>query len=116
MLSLPRAIQIFVATAPTNMHLSVDRLAALARDVLQQGPLSGHLFAFFTQNATPACKSSTGIAPVSVCGTSGSSGFPPTSGSRMPWSMAPWSRSSSGVMFDFFRDLQDQRGITPHVP
>ncbi len=46
MLSLPPAVRIFVATAPTNMHLSFDRLAALARDVLQQDPLSGHLFVF----------------------------------------------------------------------
>ena len=51
MLSLPPAVRIFVATAPTNMHLSFDRLAALARDVLQQDPLSGHLFAFFNRPA-----------------------------------------------------------------
>ena len=50
MLSLPPAVRIFVATAPTNMHLSFDRLAALARDVLQQDPLSGHLFAFFNRS------------------------------------------------------------------
>jgi hypothetical protein len=36
MLSLPPAVRIFVATAPTNMHLSFDRLAALARDELAQ--------------------------------------------------------------------------------
>ncbi len=46
MLSLPPAVRIFVATEPTNMHLSFDRLAALARDVIQQDPLSGHLFVF----------------------------------------------------------------------
>lgn len=51
MLSLPPAVRIFVATAPTNMHLSFDRLAALARDVCQQDPLSGHLFAFFNRAA-----------------------------------------------------------------
>jgi transposase len=50
-LSLPPAVRIFVATAPTNMHLSFDRLAALARDVLAQDPLSGHLFAFFNRRA-----------------------------------------------------------------
>jgi transposase len=50
-LSLPPAVRIFVATTPTNMHLSFDRLAALARDVLQQDPLSGHLFAFFNRGA-----------------------------------------------------------------
>jgi len=46
MLSLPPAVRIFVAAAPTNMHLSFDRLAALARDVIHQDPLSGHLFVF----------------------------------------------------------------------
>ena len=51
MLSLPPAVRIFVATAPTNMHLSFDRLAALARDVCQKDPLSGHLFAFFNRPA-----------------------------------------------------------------
>jgi transposase len=50
-LSLPPAVRIFVATAPTNMHLSFDRLAALARDVIHQDPLSGHLFAFFNRPA-----------------------------------------------------------------
>src|SRR5207249_3184503 len=45
-LSLPPAVRIFVATAPTNMHLSFDRLAALARDVILQDPLSGHLFVY----------------------------------------------------------------------
>jgi transposase len=45
-LSLPPAVRIFVATQPTNMHLSFDRLAALVRDVIQQDPLSGHLFVF----------------------------------------------------------------------
>jgi transposase len=51
MLSWPPAVRIFVATAPTNLHLSFDRLAALARDVLDQDPLSGHLFAFFNRSA-----------------------------------------------------------------
>ena len=51
MLSLPPAVRIFVATAPTNMHLSFDRLAALAQDVLHADPLSGHLFAFFNRSA-----------------------------------------------------------------
>jgi transposase len=46
MLSLPPAVRIFLATEPTRMHLSFDRLAALARDVIRQDPLSGHLFVF----------------------------------------------------------------------
>src|SRR2546428_653409 len=43
---LQPAVGILVALAPTNMHLSFDRLAALARDAIQQDPLSGHLFVF----------------------------------------------------------------------
>ena len=46
MLSLPPAVRIFLATQPTSMHLSFDRLAALAREVLQQDPFSGHLFVY----------------------------------------------------------------------
>jgi transposase len=46
MLSLPPAVRIFVATQPTNLHLSFDRLAALAREVIHQDPCSGHLFVF----------------------------------------------------------------------
>jgi transposase len=46
MLSLPPAVRIFVATAPTNLQLSFDRLAALAREVIHQDPCSGHLFVF----------------------------------------------------------------------
>jgi len=45
-LSLPPAVRIFVATQPTSMHLSFDRLAALAREVLRQDPFSGHLFVY----------------------------------------------------------------------
>jgi len=46
MLSLPPAVRIFVAAAPTSMHLSFDRLAALVHEVMGEDPLSGHLFAF----------------------------------------------------------------------
>jgi transposase len=45
-LNLPPAVRIFVATQATSMHLSFDRLAALAREVLQQDPFSGHLFVY----------------------------------------------------------------------
>jgi transposase len=51
MLSLPPAVRIFLATKPTRMHLSFDRLAALARDVIRQDPLSGHLFVFHNRGA-----------------------------------------------------------------
>jgi transposase len=46
MLSLPPAGRIFLATEPTRMPLSFDRLAALARDVIREDPRSGHRVVF----------------------------------------------------------------------
>lgn len=46
MLTLPPSTRIFVATAPADMRKQFDGLMALARDVLKQDPLSGHVFAF----------------------------------------------------------------------
>ena len=46
MLSWPRAVRVFVHVRPTDMRRSFDRLACMAREVLHQDPLSGHLFVF----------------------------------------------------------------------
>lgn len=46
MLSLPPALKIFLAAAPTDMRKSHDGLAALVEHVLRENPLSGHLFVF----------------------------------------------------------------------
>ena len=46
MLSLPPALKIFLAAAPTDMRKSHDGLAALVEQVLRENPLSGHLFVF----------------------------------------------------------------------
>lgn len=46
MIGLPPAVQIFLATQPTNLRLSFDGLARLRRDHLRYEPLSGHLFVF----------------------------------------------------------------------
>jgi transposase len=43
---LPRDVKIFVARQPTDLRKSIDGLALLTRDVIQQDPLSGHLFVF----------------------------------------------------------------------
>jgi transposase len=51
MLSLPPSVRIYLCTAPTDMRRGFDGLAALARDVLQQDPLSGHLFVFCNKRA-----------------------------------------------------------------
>lgn len=46
MLLLPHGVRIFVSSQPTDLRKSFDGLAALARDVIRQDPLSGHLFVF----------------------------------------------------------------------
>ena len=46
MIGLPATLRIFVAVAPTDHRLGYDGLSRLARDVLEQDPLSGHLFVF----------------------------------------------------------------------
>jgi transposase len=46
MLSVSGQVQVFLALQPTDMRKGFDTLAALVQDVLQQNPLSGHLFVF----------------------------------------------------------------------
>ena len=46
MLMLPPAVRVFLATGPADLRRSFDGLAAMARDVVRQDPLSGHLFVF----------------------------------------------------------------------
>jgi transposase len=46
MLSIPSALKIYLAAAPTDMRKSHDGLAALVEHVLMANPLSGHLFVF----------------------------------------------------------------------
>jgi transposase len=45
-LSLPCAVRVFVAVAAADLRKGFDGLAQLARDVIEQDPLSGHLFVF----------------------------------------------------------------------
>lgn len=49
-LNLPPSVRIFVCTSPTDMRKSFDGLAALVEQVLEQDPLSGHLFCFFNRS------------------------------------------------------------------
>lgn len=51
MLSWPTAVRVFVYTQPTDMRRSFDHLSAMAREVLNQDPLSGHLFVFVNRRA-----------------------------------------------------------------
>lgn len=46
MLTLPPSVRIFMAIEAADMRRSFDKLAALAREVIRQEPLSGHLFVF----------------------------------------------------------------------
>lgn len=46
-LNLPPSVRIYVCVAPTDMRKSFDGLSALVAQVLEEDPLSGHLFCFF---------------------------------------------------------------------
>jgi transposase len=46
MLSIPGAVKIFLAVAPTDLRKSHDGLAALVEHVLEADPFSGQLFVF----------------------------------------------------------------------
>lgn len=49
MLSLPPSVRIFVAREPVDMRKSFDGLSGVVRDILEEDPLSGHLFVFFNK-------------------------------------------------------------------
>lgn len=50
MIALPKSI--FVATAPVNLHLSFDRLAAIVREQLKGDPTSSTLVVFHNRRRT----------------------------------------------------------------
>ncbi len=49
MLMLPSDVKIFVARRATDLRKSIDGLVLLARTVVKQEPLSGHLFVFINK-------------------------------------------------------------------
>ncbi len=49
MLTLPPSVRVFVCTAPTDMRRSFDGLAGMVREILEEDPLSGHLYVFFNR-------------------------------------------------------------------
>lgn len=51
MLSLPPSVRIYVCVAAADMRKGFDGLAALAREVIAEDPLSGHLFVFRNRQA-----------------------------------------------------------------
>ena len=50
-LNLPPSVRIFVCAVPTYMRKAFDGLSALVAQVLEEDPLSGHLFCFFNSRA-----------------------------------------------------------------
>lgn len=46
MLSLPTSVRVYLARGATDMRKSIDGLAAVTTQILEQDPLSGHLFVF----------------------------------------------------------------------
>jgi transposase len=45
-IGLPATVRVFVAAGATDLRRGYDGLAGLARDVIEEDPLSGHLFVF----------------------------------------------------------------------
>ncbi len=52
MLTLPPSTRIFLLAEGADMRRSFDGLTALARDVIGEDPLSGHLFCFTNRRKT----------------------------------------------------------------
>jgi transposase len=52
MMLLPRAVRVYVATAPCNLRKSFDGLTNEVRSVLAKDPLSGHVFVFLNRRKT----------------------------------------------------------------
>jgi transposase len=53
-LSLPPSVRIFIATQPVDGRKGVDSLIAIVRSALEQDPLSGHLYVFFSKRCDRA--------------------------------------------------------------
>jgi transposase len=52
MMLLPRAVRVYVATAPCNLRKSFDGLTNEVRSVLAKDALSGHVFVFLNRRKT----------------------------------------------------------------
>lgn len=50
MIGSTRNLAVYAAPAPTDMRKGFDGLFAIARDVIRQDPLSGHMFLFVAKN------------------------------------------------------------------
>ena len=50
MISPTGSLRVFVCIQPADMRRSFDGLCGMARDIMKQDPLSGHLFLFRNRN------------------------------------------------------------------
>ena len=50
MIGLALGVKVFLCTAPTDMRRGFDGLSGMAESLMQQDPLSGHLFVFRNRN------------------------------------------------------------------
>lgn len=50
MIAATGALRVFVCTEPADMRRGFDGLCGMARDIMQQDPLSGYLFLFRNRN------------------------------------------------------------------
>jgi transposase len=48
-LTFPASVRIFICAEPVDLRRGFDRLAAAAREVVRQDPMSGHVFAFLNR-------------------------------------------------------------------
>lgn len=49
MLTLPSSVRVYLAIEPTDLRKGFDGLSAATRHVIQENPLSGHLFVFLNR-------------------------------------------------------------------
>ena len=52
MMLLPRAVRVYVATAPCNLRRSFEGLTNEVRATLEMDPLNGHVFVFLNRRRT----------------------------------------------------------------
>jgi transposase len=48
-LTIPRAVRIFIASSPIDMRKSIDGLSAIVQSELEDDPYSGHYFVFVSR-------------------------------------------------------------------
>lgn len=49
MLTLPSSVRIYLAAEPVDLRLGFDGLAAATRRLIEQSPMSGHVFVFLNR-------------------------------------------------------------------